>query len=190
MELKEKKHKNVKLKEHILVHILAWYVLPLVFYKMPDQGSSWSYLCTKAYNNLHVSSKFKVAARLVPPNNPINARALSLGPRLSPRTLSNYDDEDNDNVKKQLVLWPKKQPCTCITLFSTFLWRPVHDYYVKPPNATFYGGRGHTATDVPFSIWTWIKSLSRLHLTNRAVPNRRDKVWKDANSFFGDVFTT
>ena len=85
VELKEKKHKNVKLKEHILVHILAWYVLPLVFYKMPDQGSSWSYLCTKAYNNLHVSSKFKVAARLVPPNNPINARALSLGPRLRRR---------------------------------------------------------------------------------------------------------
>ena len=57
--------------------------LPLVFYKMPDQGSSWSYLCTKAHNNLHVSSKFKVAARLVPQNDPINARVLSLGPRLS-----------------------------------------------------------------------------------------------------------
>ena len=57
--------------------------LPLVLYKMPDQGSSWSYLCTKAHNNLHVSSKFKVAARLVPQNDPINARVLSFGPRLS-----------------------------------------------------------------------------------------------------------
>ena len=50
---------------------------------MPDQGSSWSYLCKKTHNNLHVSSKIKVAARLVPPNCPINARVLSLGLRLS-----------------------------------------------------------------------------------------------------------
>ena len=57
--------------------------LPLVLYKIPDQGSSRSYLCTKAHNNLHVSSKFKVASRLVPQNDPINARVLSFGPRLS-----------------------------------------------------------------------------------------------------------
>ena len=37
----------------------AGYVLPLVFYKMPDEGSFWSYLRRKAHNNLHV---FKVAA--------------------------------------------------------------------------------------------------------------------------------
>ena len=28
-------------------------------------------------------------------------------------------------------------------VFNTFLWRPLHDYDVKPPNAMFYGGRGH-----------------------------------------------
>ena len=70
-------------------------------------------------------------------------------------TLSNYDDDNNKNAKKQPVLW-LQQLCTCITLFSTFRWRPLHDYDVKPPNATFYGARGHTTTDVPFSIWTWI----------------------------------
>ena len=37
--------------------------------------------------------------------------------------------------------------------FSTFLWRPLHDYDVKPPNATFYGGHKHT-----FSFWSWIKA--------------------------------
>ena len=37
------------------VHILAGYVLPLVFYKMPDRGSSVRYLCTKEHNNLHFS---------------------------------------------------------------------------------------------------------------------------------------
>ena len=40
-----------------------------------------------------------------------------------------------------------------------FLWRPLHNYDVKPPNATFYGGRGHTKTNFPFSIWTWIKTI-------------------------------
>ena len=29
----------------------------------------------------------------------------------------------------------------------------------------------------------------RLHFTNWAVPKRRDKLWKDANSFFSDIFT-
>ena len=40
-----------------------------------------------------------------------------------------------------------------------FSWRPLDDYDVKPPNATFCGGRGFTTTNCPFSIWTWIKSL-------------------------------
>ena len=62
-------------KEHV-----AGYVLPLVFYKMPDEESLWSYLRRMAHNNLHV---FNVAARLVRSNNPINGRALTLGPRLS-----------------------------------------------------------------------------------------------------------
>ena len=51
--------------------------------------------------------------------------------------------------------------------FSTFLWRPMHDYDVKPPNATFYGGRGHTTTNFPFSIWTWIKPL-RIQLQEKS----------------------
>ena len=36
--------------------ILAGNVLPLEFYKMPDQGSSSSYLYTKPNNKFHVSS--------------------------------------------------------------------------------------------------------------------------------------
>ena len=30
--------------------------------------------------------------------------------------------------------------------FSTFLWRPLHDYYLRPPDSTFDEGRGHTTT--------------------------------------------
>ena len=92
-------------------------------------------------------------------------------------SLSNYDDDHNDDFKKKkkLVLWAKQQLCTRITLFSTFLWRPLHDYDVKPPNLTFYGGRGHTTTNFPLSFRTWINSRkSRLHLTYLAGPNRRD----------------
>ena len=51
--------------------------------------------------------------------------------------------------------------------FSTFLWRPMHDYDVKPPNATLYGGRGHTTTNFPFSISTWIKSWT-IHLQEKS----------------------
>lgn len=40
--------------------------------------------------------------------------------------------------------------------FSTFA---LHNYDVKPPNTTFYGGRERTATNFPLSLLTWIKSL-------------------------------
>ena len=59
------------------------------------------------------------------------------------------NDDDKENVKKQLVLWAKQQLYTCITLFGTFPWRPLHDYDVKPPNLTFYGGREHTKKNFP-----------------------------------------
>ena len=86
----------------------------------------------------------------------------------------------------------------CSARASRFL---VHffDFYCttttwKPPNATFCGGRGHTTTHFPFSIWTWTKNStpgnwSRLYLNNWVVPNRRDKVWKDPNSFFLLMFS-
>ena len=67
--------------------------------------------------------------------------------------------DNNNNTKKKLVLWAKQLLCMCITLFSTFLWHPLHDYDVKPPNAMFYGGCGHTTTNFPSSIWTWINHL-------------------------------
>ena len=53
----------------------------------------------------------------------------------------------------------KQQLCTCITLFSTFLWRPLHDYqtwnvlmwcFMKDMNI-----RGR---NFPLSFWSWNKS--------------------------------
>ena len=72
--------------------------------------------------------------------------------------------------KKQLILSAKQQLCTCITHFSTFLWRPLLDYDAKPPNASFYGrGRGNTTTNSPFSFWTWIIYL-RIQLMQERSP--------------------
>ena len=35
------------------------------------------------------------------------------------------------------------------TALQTLLW---NDFNVKPPNATFYGGREHRTTNFPFSF--------------------------------------
>ena len=69
-------------------------------------------------------------------------------------SLSNYydDDDDNDSVKKQLVLWAKQHPCTCITCFSTFLWCPLYDFDVKPSSAC----------DVLWRTWTYGDKFSFL----------------------------
>ena len=88
-------------------------------------------------------------------------------------TLSNYEDDDdddnddNDNAKKKMGLWAKQQLCTCIKHFSTFAWRPLHEHDMKPSNATFYVGRGHTKTNFPCSVWTWIKPL-RIQLQEKS----------------------
>ena len=58
--------------------------------------------------------------------------------------------------------------------FSTFLCRPLYDYDVKPPNATFYGGRELTKTKFFFIFWNPDKGLllesnskkNGRHLTN------------------------
>ena len=73
---------------------------------------------------------------------------------------------------KQLRWWPhwrlqknnrfndQNNSSACASRFLVhFLWRPLHDYDVKPPYLMFYGGRGHTMTNCPTSFWTWIKSL-------------------------------
>ena len=82
---------------------------------------------------------------------------------------NNHDEEDNDNGGKQLVLWAKQQLCTCITPFSTFLWRPPHEYEVKSSNATFYRARERTATNFPVSFWTRIKSWELTSTKNRRI---------------------
>ena len=77
----------------------------------------------------------------------------------------------SDIIRELKQLRRRRQLFTCLTRFSTF-WRPLHDYDVKPPNLTFYGGRGHTTTNFPSSSWTWIKSSRiQLYLTYWAGPN-------------------
>ena len=67
----------------------------------------------------------------------------------------------------------------------------------KPPNATFCGGRGHTTTHFPFSIWTWINPLRiQLHWRKVAYIWIVERFQIDAIKFertqiqfFSDVFT-
>ena len=80
-------------------------------------------------------------------------------------SLSNYDDDQNDNFKKQYRFNDRNN--NAARAFSTFLWRPLHDYDVKPLNLTTCGGRGHTTTNFPFSFWNWIKSL-RIQLQEKS----------------------
>ena len=102
-------------------------------------------------------------------------------------SLSNRDYDGYEHVK-QFVISAKQWHCTCITLFGTFLWRSQHDPNVNLPDATFYSGRDHTATNSPFSF-----TLERV-LKNSAPGkfanifkltqlNERKRVWKTANSF-------
>ena len=74
-------------------------------------------------------------------------------------SLSNYDDDHNDNFKKQFVLWAKQQLCSCIMLFVHFF-----DFHCTTTTrhlgwCEFYRGRGHTTKNSPFSFWTSIKFL-------------------------------
>ena len=79
-------------------------------------------------------------------------------------SLSNYDGDDNNNFKNNRFNDQNSSSARAsLTLFSTFLWCPLHDYDVKPPNLTLYGGCGHTTTNFPSSFRTWIKCL-RIHL--------------------------
>ena len=76
-------------------------------------------------------------------------------------SLSNHDDNHNDDFKKNNRFNDQNNSSArAITLFSTFLWCPLHDYDGKSPNLTLYGGRGHTKTNFPSSFLAWIKSLS------------------------------
>ena len=57
-------------------------------------------------------------------------------------SLSNYDDDHNDDFKKTIALMIK----------TTALHVHHAVYDVKPPNLTLYGGRGHTTTNFPSSF--------------------------------------
>ena len=53
----------------------------------------------------------------------------------------------------------KQQLCTCITLFSTFLWRPLHDYQTwNVLMRRFMEDMNIRGRNFPFSFWSWIKS--------------------------------
>lgn len=80
---------------------------------------------------------------------------------------NHHHDDDNENGKTAwLVLEEKQQLCTRITLFSTFLWGPVHDYVV-------YGGREHITTT------NFLLSFVRLNkVLQNSTPRKVAYIWQ------------
>ena len=71
---------------------------------------------------------------------------------MSVGSFSNDDGDGNENVKKAIGLWSKT---TSEHVHHAFLYISLpllHDYDVKMPNFTFYGGRKQTTTKFSFSF--------------------------------------
>ena len=69
------------------------------------------------------------------------------------RGSSSKDDGDgNENVQKSIGLLRKTTNMHCITLFLYISLPPPHDYDVKMPNCTFYGGRKKATTNFSLSF--------------------------------------
>ena len=74
------------------------------------------------------------------------------------------------DVNKQLVHAREKQLCGCITRFSTFLWRPPHDYDVKLAN--------HFTGDIKTEFFCPSLSWARFLRINKLLAN-----WAGLKSF-------
>ena len=87
-------------------------------------------------------------------------------------SLSNYDDDHNDNFKKQFVLWAKLKQNNSSARASCFLYISLTSTarlrQDTSADATFYRGRGHTTTNSPFSFWTWILRFLIIQLQEKS----------------------
>ena len=133
-----------------------------------------------------------LASSLTPPQSPSSSSLSSQQPILSWASIDMIRiivvvvvviTATTSKQKQKNWLYEQKNSSARIS----FPWRPLHDYDVKHPNATFHGGPEHTTTNFPFSFWSWIKSLL-IQLKEKSPafdklggPNRRDKVWIDAS---------
>ena len=106
-------------------------------------------------------------------------------------SFSNDDGDGNEDVKKAIgnvYTVAKQQLCTCITLFCTFLYRPCTTKW-KCLTASFME-EVNKQRRISFSLSKLdcgpqeINSGEiRLHLPFSANWNKRDKDWKNGNSF-------
>ena len=85
-------------------------------------------------------------------------------------SLSNYDD--NENVKKQLVLWAKQLLCTCITLF----WNISMTFTARLRRET-------SQCDVLRRTWTCYDKFSLLYLNmdkalKNSTPGKVAYIWR------------
>ena len=106
--------------------------------------------------------------------------------------------QQRQRQKQLLVLLARQQLCptSCFSVYFFDVHCTTMTWNLLIFKAVFYGGHECATINFPFSFWTWIKSL-RIQLQEK-LPSfdqlkestRHDKVWKDTNSFFSDVFPT
>ena len=92
--------------------------------------------------------------------NLVNKIALSLG------SFSNDNSVSNKGVKTAIVLLSKQKS---LHVHHAFLYISLplrHDYDVKMPNFTFYGGRKQATRKFSFSFYTW-EWFPRNHLQGK-----------------------
>ena len=71
-------------------------------------------------------------------------------------------------LQKTIGFRSKQQLCTFITLFSTFLWRPLHDYQTwNVLMRRFMEDVNIRGRNFPFSFCSWIKSW-RIHVQQKS----------------------
>ena len=67
-------------------------------------------------------------------------------------SFSNDDGDGNENVEKAIGLWSKTTSLHVPHAFLYISLPLLHDYDVKMPSFTFYGGRKQATTNFSFSF--------------------------------------
>ena len=149
-ELSKKKESITVIYKNNKCEIIIMNEIKLVIYK----SGSWLERSSLTKSPL-ILKMTEMTAGFKPFTVILNMLTESVDLRLE--TFSN--DDDNNNVKKQSVLREKQLLRTCITLFSTFLWRPLHDYDVNLPVRRFMGDVDILRQIFPSLFEHWIKLL-------------------------------
>ena len=101
------------------------------------------------YRGFFLFKKFSYAPFQIQLRDYTNSDAL-ISPVLAHVSLSNDDGDGNENGKKAIGLDWQNNNFARASRFLSISLPSLHDYNVKFPNFTFYGGREHKTTTLFF----------------------------------------